>query len=209
MNPRKGIGPNIVSGLAVIGLLAAMIFLMVGTTERDAKIDRLSAGNDALFAQVQEQGQIPVAPPAETVTGDPGTDGGQGPRGFDGPPASAESILASVAGYCALRLDCAGPVGPVAPALIPRDGVDGTDGTNGMAGADSTVPGEKGDTGATGADSTIPGAIGLTGAGVASILCQDDGTWLFTLAQPDGSTTTQTVDGPCRVDPIIPTKETP
>jgi hypothetical protein len=122
--------------------------------------------------------------------GMPGMDGAPGR-----PPTAAE-VASSVTAYCTIRLDCSGATG--AASLVP-----GPKGDTGTAGADSTVPGDRG---ATGADSTIPGPTGLTGltgTGIASILCQDDGQWRFTLNQPDGTTTTQTVAGPCRVDPII------
>ena len=152
MTARKGLGPNVVTAIAVAGLLAAMVFLMVGTTDRDAKIDRLSAGNDALRVQVQEQGEIPVAPPAETVTGETGAEGLQGPRGFTGDRGDAGVI--GIAGI---------------PGQTGSPGVDGAGGADGADGADSVTPGPVG---ATGADSTTPGPAGPAGEPPAS--------WTFT-----------------------------
>ncbi|TFD09834.1 hypothetical protein E3T26_14500 [Cryobacterium sp. TMT1-21] len=201
MTARRGIGPNVVTALALIGMLGAMVFLMGTVDRQDREMAVVSANNDALHSQVEDQGVTPVAPLAETVTGKSGNNGidGISIKGEPGRPPTAAEVASSVASYCTIHLDCTGATGAIGPVSI----VPGPIGNTGAAGADSTTEGPPG---AVGADSQVPGPIGLTGltgAGIASILCQDDGYWLFTLTQPEGTTTTQTVAGPCRVDPII------
>ena len=132
MNERKGLGPNVVTGIAVVGLLAVMVFLMVGITDRDAKITQLSASTDALRVQVQEQGEIPVAPPAETVTGEPGETGLQGPRGFRGD--RGDTGLIGTAGIPGVAGAAGGIGGQGADGADGAAGATGAGGTNGTAG---------------------------------------------------------------------------
>jgi hypothetical protein len=193
---------TITVGTLVVAVLASGAIYLAATNSglnselaaARAETMAATANGNSLYEQLVAEGIKPAAEkPAKVVAGDPGMPGMDGAPGR--PPTAAE-VASSVTAYCTIRLDCSGATG--AASLVP-----GPKGDTGTAGADSTVPGDRG---ATGADSTIPGPTGLTGltgTGIASILCQDDGQWRFTLNQPDGTTTTQTVAGPCRVDPII------
>jgi hypothetical protein len=195
---------TITVGTLVVAVLASGAIYLAATNSglnselAAARTDTMAAtaNGNSLYEQLVAEGIKPAAEkPAKVVTGEPGMPGMDGAPGR--PPTAAE-VASSVTAYCTIRLDCSGAAGAVGPASL----VPGPKGDTGTAGADSTVPGDRG---ATGADSTVPGPTGLTGTGIASIACQTDGYWAFTLTQPDGTTTTQTVAGPCRVDPIIPT----
>ncbi|TFD27533.1 hypothetical protein [Cryobacterium cryoconiti] len=202
----------------IVGMLTLSIFtagaVYLGAANADLRSELTAARQDTraatenangLYQQLLTSGIEPEAEkPAEVIAGDTGKSGNDGAPGR---PPTAEEVSSSVAAYCLIRLDCvgaAGPAGPVAPALIPLDGEDGADGTDGAAGADSTTPGPVG---TTGADSTVPGPAGPSGPGITAVACQDDGDWLFTLTHPDTTTTTLTVAGPCRVEPITTPSE--
>jgi hypothetical protein len=105
------------------------------------------------------------------------------------------------------------------PTVVPRNpyvpvpgpaGQDGRDGRSiqgppgesiiGPPGESATGP--AGPAGQDGQDGQ-PGTDGKDGRGVASISCQDDGSWLITYTDD----TTQTVGGPCRVLTISPPAE--
>ena len=112
------------------------------------------------------------------VKGDRGPVGPAGPKGDKGNPGAT------------------GPQGPAgesgAPGIAGKDGKNGKDGAAGEAGP----AGPQGD----------PGPAGPPGVGVASVVCQTDGTWLFTLTD----STQLLVAGPCKADieptePSIPT----
>lgn len=139
-------------------------------------------------------GEEPDAPePADVAQqgppGEPGVPGPPGPSGPAGKDASQMMVRAAVldcftAGFCT-----APPGEPGAPGTPGAPGVDGQNGQDGQPGV-------------AGADGA-PGAPGAPGVGIASIVCQEDGTWLFTLT--DAST--QIVPGPCRVGPTEPPAE--
>ncbi len=204
----KSVGSTIVGVLLTLGLLGALLFLMLRVTEQDSTIDQLSRNNDALREQVNDLGQNPVAPPAESVTGNspstgqPGPSGDAGPRGPQGdpgrPPTAAE-IFTAVDVYCAAHNACQG-----APGLPGRDGLNGAPSTvpgpQGPAGTASTVPGPQGPQGEPGT-AGAPGTPGANGRGVNTIECQADGSWLITYT--DGSTST--TSGPCRIPDPTPT----
>ncbi|MDY7542589.1 MULTISPECIES: hypothetical protein [unclassified Cryobacterium] len=200
--------------LAALTIAAGFLGLSVVATsqagtihDQGSTIQTLAENSDALRQQVKDTGEVPVAPPADAIVDAAPTTPGAGARGLTGDtgavgrPPTSEEVAGSVASYCVIRLDCTGPTGPA--SLIP-----GAKGDTGTAGQDSQIPGQTGATGDTGATGAV-GAIGLTGTSVTAIACQGDGYWLFTLTLPDSTTTTQTVAGPCRVDPMpapIPTQ---
>lgn len=110
------------------------------------QIAQLSANNDALREQVLAQGETPVAPPAEAVTGakgDPGTTGANGRdgRSVSGFVCQADStwlVLYDDSTRQTLTGPCIGATGS------PGIGIDGKDGTNGVDGAPGPAgaPGE-------------------------------------------------------------------
>jgi hypothetical protein len=174
---RRGLSPNVVTAIAVIGLLGAMAFLMAAVDRQDGQLAQLSTNNDALRSQVKSQGETPVAPPAKTVTGKTGSDGEIGLTGAAGRPPTAGEVQEQVAAYCGVRLDCrgkagaasilpgpAGPIGPAStvPGVAGADGSDGAPGTTGTVGAAGSpgTPGADGADGAPGAASTTPGPTG-------------------------------------------------
>jgi len=180
----------ILASLVLAGTLAGLVVVNLAQTVtiqgQSATISALATNSDALRNQVKDSGQKPVAPPADSVVDSPPKDGAVGRAGSDGSDGKDGLIgLTGAAGAMGL------------PGELGADGVAGVDGSDG---ADSTTPGPVG---ATGADSAVPGPSGPTGPGIASIACQEDGTWLFTLTD----TTTRMVAGPCRVDPIITPNE--
>jgi len=177
---RRGLSPNVVTAIAVIGLLGAMAFLMAAVDRQDGQLAQLSTNNDALRSQVKSQGETPVAPPAKTVTGKTGSDGEIGLTGAAGRPPTAGEVQEQVAAYCGVRLDCRGqagatstvpgPVGAIGPtSTVPgvagADGSDGATGTAGTVGASGSpgTPGADGANGTNGSDGT-DGADGAPGA---------------------------------------------
>lgn len=186
----KGLaGPNTVALLLTIGLLGALVFGMVTIDSQSRQIAQLSSNSDALREQVKAAGEVPVAPPAKAVVGEPGKDGGQGDSGPPGRAPTTEEVASSVAVYCSTRTDCQGS--PGAPSTIP--GATGEAGTNGQ---DSTVPGPVGPTGPA---STTPGPKGDTGT------TGDDGepavSWTFSTT-PGGEQTCSRTEP---FDPAAPT----
>lgn len=156
---------------------------MYTATVSEARAGQVTAWQDRYVELYDEfttaTGDEPDAPEPADVTEEvpepiPGAPGPVGPRGERGEDGKDSTVP--------------GPAG--APG---KDGaastVPGPQGARGEDGEDSTVPGPMGP---AGADSTVPGPQGV---GIAAIVCQDDGTWLFTLTD----TTTQTVPGPCRI----------
>jgi len=178
------------------GLVGVNLAQTVTIQGQSATISALATNSDALRDQVKDSGQKPVAPPADSVVASAPKDGAPGSRGDDG--QDGRPGLPGVTGLTGLTGELGATGAPGSPGATGSDGSDGSAGaagSNGSDGADSTTPGPAG---ATGADSTVPGPSGPTGPGIASIACQADGTWLFTLTD----TTTREVTGPCRVDPI-------
>jgi hypothetical protein len=130
-------------------LLACLTGLVVTTISQSAALQQqggiiatLSANNDALREQVLDQGEQPVAPPADDVIDDApalpgpqGEAGPRGPRGFAGPP---------------------GPAG--------QDGAAGADGQSGADGAAGSpgAPGATGPSGPAGDDGEPPASWTFT-----------------------------------------------
>jgi hypothetical protein len=183
---------NLVAVLLTIGLLAVMVWLMVTVDSQNRTIDQLSANNDALRSQVQDLGENPVAPPADSVTGQPGDPGPTGPPGPRGPSGSdgrdgtdGADGLTGVAG----QTGPPGPVGAAGSSGADGQSITGPSGPSGPAGADG-APGAPGQPGTNGAD----------GRGIASVVCEPDGTWTITYTD----STTSSTSGPCRIpDPIV------
>lgn len=96
------------------------------------QIEQLSANNDALREQVLAQGETPVAPPAEAVTG------AKGVSGFVCQADSTWLVLYDDSTRQTLTGPCIGATGS------PGIGIDGKDGTNGIDGAPGAAgpPGE-------------------------------------------------------------------
>lgn len=88
-----------------------------------------------------------------------------------------------------------GQTGPPGPA--GADGSNGSDGAPGAPGADG-APGPAGPAGPA-------GPSGADGRGVFAMQCLDSGDWQITYTDMS----TQTVPGPCRVNPITPELPTP
>lgn len=132
---------------------------------------------------------------SEGVPGAPGSPGATGSRGEKG-----EQGDMGVPGQT-------GPPGP--PGAAGADGKPGADGSSGSPGSNGPTgdPGSSGPAGPAGADGApgAPGSNGLDGRGIASVVCETDGTWTITYTD----STTSTTSGPCRIpDPIIiPTPE--
>jgi hypothetical protein len=132
---------GIVASVGVLlACLTGLVFTTIGQSaalqQQGSIISTLSANNDALREQVLEQGEYPVAPPAEDVVdeapdvqGPQGLPGPQGPRGF------------------------AGPTGPPG-----KDGAAGADGAPGPSGADGATgaTGPAGPSGPSGSDGKPP-----------------------------------------------------
>lgn len=134
------------------------------------------------------------------------------PKPVDGKtPTKAElqpMVAAALAAYC-VDDKCVGK-----PGSDGQPGKDGRDGENGkdapavtdaqlLAAAQQALQAYCGaDThpcdGRDGADGK-DGVNGADGRGIASVACQNDGTWLITYTD----SSTQPVDGPCRVEPPI------
>lgn len=175
----------------LVGLSVSNLSLTITNGSQSAAIAELSQNSDALREQVKDSGEVPVAPPARSVTGERGEQGARGLPGPQGPEGDA-----GPRGDIGLP----GQTGPQGPA--GKDGSPGSTGPSGANGADGS-PGPAGPQGPQG----VPGPAGPAGAdgrGVAAVECQADGTWLITYT--DLSTTT--ADGPCRaVIPEIPTPE--
>jgi hypothetical protein len=160
----RNAAPFGVAALALLGLLAAMVFMMVQISDKDSQIDVLSHNLDALRTQVYRQGEKPVSPPAKDITGSSnntgatGATGPQGPQGLPGRDATDAQVASAVDSYCFAHASCIGPQGPkgdVGPKGDPGDagaigpkgdtgdigpagppGQDGINGTNGLNGAD-------------------------------------------------------------------------
>lgn len=110
--------------LGTLALFASTVSQSFVIHEQGSIISQLAANNDALRDQVLAQGESPVAPPAEQVTGQPGVPGAVGAAGRDG------------------RDGADGQNGV--------DGADGAAGADGKAGADG-APGQPGPAGPAGA----------------------------------------------------------
>jgi len=129
----------IVAAVAVLlacltGLVVTTVSQSVALQQQGAIISTLAANNDELREQVDDLGEVPVAPPSDDVIEDapaiPGATGPQGPAGPQGPRGE--------------------------PGKDGKDGTDGAAGPSGQAGTD----GSPGATGAQGA----PGPAGTDGA---------------------------------------------
>lgn len=163
--PRRQYGLATVVGLAIVALIAVLIYLMAANLDaqttikaKDATIAKLSAANDALRDQLIAADLTPVAPSADDIVpepGEPGADGAEGPQGPAGRPPTAAEIDDALLDYCVTHDDCAGPVGaqgPPGPAGTPGEPGVGIEGPPGPTGA----TGETGATGAPGADGQPP-----------------------------------------------------
>lgn len=155
----KAIARGLLAAGATIVVLVAWITLSLSNQEQSAQIAQLASNNDALRDQVQARGEVPVAPPAETVTGEPARDGVDGRDGQDGRPPTATEVLAAVATYCELRISCVGQ--PGADSAVPGppgESIKGDPGADGAAGRDGTdgQPGTDGAAGPPGADGQPP-----------------------------------------------------
>lgn len=217
---------QVLSALVVGSVLALGIFTFVSmadTIERNRGMyDDLMVEYTDLYDEAVRGGVEPAAPdPSEVESqpgpaGTPGSQGPPGPRGPQGDPGEPGADSTSP-----------GPPGP--PGLDGRSitgptgstGATGPPGQPGSNGQDSTVAGPPGAPGANGADSTTPGPqgppgndgapgapgaagpAGNDGRGIASLTCQDDGSWLITYT--DGATST--TSGPCRVVAVVPDPE--
>lgn len=142
--------------LLVLGGGVALSLLLIGR-EADAReqlareadlrgtaVSRLAGDVRALRAQVESQGEVPVAPdPTRAVEDLP--DRAEVPVPIPGPRGPK------------------GEPGKDAPTITPSPGPSGPAGKDGRDGADSTVPGPQGIQGEPGADSTVPGPSGPPG----------------------------------------------
>ena len=171
---------------------------------RQATLDLLVRDYADLYRQAQAEGVDPESPTPGEVSQQAGPRGEAGPQGPVGPqgPQGLRGETGSTG--------APGPAGPTGPTGPPgpagRDGstgATGSSGSDGAAGADGATgpagpPGPVGPAGTPGA--TGPqgeqGTAGPVGVGIASVTCQDDGTWLITFTD----SSTQTTPGPCRVD---------
>lgn len=184
----------VVVALAIVGALSWVQF-SIRSLGNDLEQSR--ADSAALAAQVRSLGGQPVAEPKPGARGDQGPQGPQGPPGIQGPQGPA-GIDGQSPQCLFLPTRCVGPKGATG-----NQGEQGTQGPKGDTGATGETgpqgpPGVDGKDGADGKDGTA-GAAGKDGRGIATVSCQADGTWLFTYTD----STTQTVDGPCRVVPPI------
>ncbi len=186
--------------LGLAALIVSLVWTQATVRSLGHELEQTRADNAALAAQVRSLGGKPVAEPKPGARGDqgpPGPQGPQGPPGIQGPPGPIG--ITGQSPRCLLEpTRCVGPKGAVG-----SQGTQGSQGDTGATGAkgDQGVPGVDGKDGADGAPGADgkDGVDGKDGRGIASVACQQDGTWLFTYTD----STTQTVDGPCRV-PVPP-----
>lgn len=128
--------------ILILTIGSAFVVAVMAWTLHDqsAIIDKLAANNDALYQQVRDSGEEPVAPPADQVAPDAGADGSNGFDGANGRDGKdGRNGLDGKDGEDSLVPGAAGADG--------ANGSDGADGRDGKDGADSTVPGPQGDPG--------------------------------------------------------------
>ena len=178
--------------------------------ERQAVIDELTDQYTDLYEQAIVEGVQPRTESPDEVR-EKSPDPIPGPRGERGEPGRDSTVPGPQGppgrpGRDGEDSTVPGPPGPpgadsTAPGPPGRDGKDGAPGADG---ADSTVPGPPGPAGPPGKDgkdSTVPGPegpagpAGRDGRGIASIQCQENGTWLITYTDDTATTAT----GPCAV----------
>lgn len=135
--------------VAIVGMLALMAIAVIqSVTVRDQSsiIATLSANNDLLREQVQDAGEIPVAPPAETVVGAQGSPGPAGAAGADG--RDGTSVISVTCGSNGqwVVLYSTGRVQTEVGSCVGTSGTNGADGAPGAPGA----PGATGPAGSPG-----------------------------------------------------------
>jgi hypothetical protein len=187
----------VASQFATIDALRTRNFqLGAASSESSKRYDRLFDEYSKLYDESEQQGVKPSTTkpddvPSTATSGTTGAAGAAGVAGADGADGS--------------------------DGRDGRDGADGSPGATGATGAtgDMGVPGQTGATGETGSAGATgstgaqgpagpagtpgaDGAAGKDGRGIASLTCNADGTWTVTFTDD----TTQTIDGPCRVDVI-------
>lgn len=135
-----------------------------GRAGRDASVTPAQVAA-AITTYCNAQGRCRGPAGAPGRSGEPGRDstvaGSQGDTGAQGPPPTAEQVLAGVSDYCAAHNGCQGPEGPQGPP--PTDvqvqaavtdfcsrPAEPCRGPAGPPGADSTVPGPQGPQGLPG-----------------------------------------------------------
>lgn len=184
----------------IASILASNSRLRASIAQKDAEVLELVAQYRSLYEEATIDGVEPDAPaPADveneltTLTGEPGergevgVTGAVGPTGPPGPAGPTGDPGAP------------GSVGPPGPLGAPGPaGASGAPGERGPAGIDGSAgpQGEPGAPGVNGLDGA-PGAEGPRGAegrGIATVTCQQDGSWSFSFT--DGTTASTT--GPCR-----------
>lgn len=147
--PRKilALGASVAFGLGIAALSVTAVAQSIALQQQGSVISTLSANNDALREQVLEQGEEPVAPPADDVVEDSGE---QGPAGLDGTDGvSVLSVSCQANGSWAVLYSNGRVQTDVGPC-VAKNGIDGQTGATGPAGADSTVPGPAGAAGSDG-----------------------------------------------------------
>ncbi|HEY3559672.1 MAG TPA: hypothetical protein VGL05_19520 [Kribbella sp.] len=204
-------------GILALALLCSLVLAVVvgGGAFFWQQLEQSKADNAALAKQVRSLGGQPVAEGKPGQSGKDGQPGPPGTPGRDGRPGKDGTTPP-----CLLSADrCVGPTGP--PGAIGKtgaagppgkDGAPGEPGKDGTAGKDG-LPGKDGINGKDGAPGQ-PGADGKDGtdgppgrgisAGPTCLGSGADSYWLTRYT--DG--TEQRQDGPCRVDPIIPSAPT-
>ncbi|MGE0399957.1 MAG: hypothetical protein AB7T06_24795 [Kofleriaceae bacterium] len=152
--PRPLVHPVAQIALAVtvsITVIIAVIALGLQNWQLGQQVQQLAANNDALREQVLSQGEEPVAPPAEQITGEPGAPGAtgaQGPAGLNG--TSVASVTCTSSGSWLISYDsgrtqtasgpCVGQDGQTVVGPAGADGADGKDGAPGATGAAGAPP---------------------------------------------------------------------
>ncbi len=179
--------------------------------DRQTRLDSLNEQYRSLFEQAEQGGVKPSTVRPEDVDipdplpGPQGERGERGPRGMPGesvtgppgPPGQDGVDGESIVGP-------PGPPGPPGESITGPPGPAGEDGESivgppgaaGPPGKDSTVPGPPGPAGERGP----AGPAGEDGRGIASVTCQESGTWL--IEYTDG--TTSSTPGPCAALPAPP-----
>lgn len=215
------IGVLLLVGVGLVGVVVAF-FSMSATMsdmrdaaqERQQVIDELTDQYTALYEQSVSEGVDPDTASPEEVRekspdpipgprGERGVEGPAGERGLIGPrgPAGEEGEPGEPG--------LTGPPGPPGergagiPGVPGVDGIGGSTGPAGPAGergpaGEPGSPGKDGAPGPTGPAGPA-GKDGSDGRGIASLTCQESGTWL--ISYTDG--TTSSTPGPCAA--ITPT----
>lgn len=125
--------------LLVAGLVFAFVTLDGRLADRDRTIDALASGLDVVRQQVEAEGKIPAAPPADQIV-----QGAAGPVGPPGRPPTPDEVAAAVAAFLTAnppqpgRPPTADEIANAVAVFCGNDRCAGPAGASGSAGATGT-----------------------------------------------------------------------